>query len=108
MLVADSIELPTKTDLYEADEHAWIVEQQREVRRLLATIPTLRARADEVLRDAPCLSCLERAESLAREHARLALANLEIVVDHRDVLTRLPGAALITLPDRPKPAPEPA
>jgi len=48
-----------------------------------------------------------RAESLAREHARLALANLEIVVDHRDVLTRLPGAALITLPDRPKPEPEP-
>ena len=42
-----------------------------------------------------------RAESLAREHARLALANLEIVVDHRDVLTRLPGAALITLPERP-------
>jgi GntR family transcriptional regulator of vanillate catabolism len=40
-----------------------------------------------------------RAEGLAREHARLALTNLEIVVDHRDVLERLPGAALITLPD---------
>jgi GntR family transcriptional regulator of vanillate catabolism len=39
-----------------------------------------------------------RAESLAREHARLALTNLEIVVDHRDVLQRLPGASLITLP----------
>lgn len=48
-----------------------------------------------------------RAESLAREHARLALANLEIVVDHRDVLTRLPGAALLTLPDPPAPQPEP-
>jgi GntR family transcriptional regulator of vanillate catabolism len=44
-----------------------------------------------------------RAESLAREHARLALANLEIVVAHRDVLERLPGAALIAFPD-----PEPA
>ena len=39
-----------------------------------------------------------RAESLAREHARLALTNLEIVVDHRDVLERLPGASLIALP----------
>jgi GntR family transcriptional regulator of vanillate catabolism len=48
-----------------------------------------------------------RAESLAREHARLALANLEIVVNHRDVLTRLPGAALIMLPERPAPEPEP-
>ena len=41
-----------------------------------------------------------RAESLAREHARLALANLEIVVEHRDVLERVPGAALITLTDQ--------
>jgi Domain of unknown function DUF29 len=113
--MADSIELPTEIDLYEADEHAWIerqiaalrdgafdrldrgnlieflnsmaardrrelasrmtllmqhmikyivqperasrswtltiLEQQREVRRLLAAIPTLRARADEVLRE---------------------------------------------------------
>ena len=38
-----------------------------------------------------------RAESLAREHARLALANLEIVVENREVLDRLPGANLITL-----------
>jgi GntR family transcriptional regulator, vanillate catabolism transcriptional regulator len=45
-----------------------------------------------------------RAESLAREHARLALANLEIVVAHRDVLNRLPGAALIAFPD---PEPDP-
>ncbi|MGZ4174698.1 MAG: GntR family transcriptional regulator [Solirubrobacteraceae bacterium] len=47
----------------------------------------------------------ERAESLAREHARLALANLEIVVEHRDVLDRLPGASLITLTDEPDPDP---
>ncbi|HEX3804552.1 MAG TPA: GntR family transcriptional regulator [Solirubrobacteraceae bacterium] len=40
-----------------------------------------------------------RAESLAREHARLALANLEIVVEHREVLDRVPGAALIRLTD---------
>lgn len=51
-----------------------------------------------------------RAESLAREHARLALSNLEIVVEHRDVLQRLPGASLISLPDAapPAPAPDPA
>lgn len=52
-----------------------------------------------------------RAESLAREHARLALANLDIVMDHRDVLERLPGASLIALPDRPgsqlEPEPDP-
>ncbi len=40
-----------------------------------------------------------RAESLAREHARIALTNLEIVMRHREVLERLPGAALIALPD---------
>jgi GntR family transcriptional regulator of vanillate catabolism len=39
-----------------------------------------------------------RAEALAREHARLALTNLEIVLRHRDVLHRMPGAALIALP----------
>jgi GntR family transcriptional regulator of vanillate catabolism len=47
-----------------------------------------------------------RAESLAREHAQLALTNLEIVVEHREVLDRLPGASLLTLPA--KPTPEPA
>src|ERR1700760_1840014 len=48
-----------------------------------------------------------RAESLAREHARLALANLEIVVEHPDVLERMPGASLISLPDA-TPEPDPA
>lgn len=38
-----------------------------------------------------------RAESLAREHARIALTNLEIVLQHRDVLDRMPGASLIAL-----------
>jgi GntR family transcriptional regulator, vanillate catabolism transcriptional regulator len=40
-----------------------------------------------------------RAESLAREHARVALTNLEIVLHHREVLQRLPGASLIALPE---------
>jgi GntR family transcriptional regulator, vanillate catabolism transcriptional regulator len=39
-----------------------------------------------------------RAESLAREHARLALANLEIVLRHREVLEWMPGGSLIALP----------
>jgi len=40
-----------------------------------------------------------RAEALAREHARLALSNLEIVVSQRAALARLPGASLITISD---------
>ncbi len=40
-----------------------------------------------------------RAESIAREHARISLTNLDIVLAHREVLERLPGAALITLQD---------
>jgi GntR family transcriptional regulator of vanillate catabolism len=40
-----------------------------------------------------------RAESLGREHARLALRNLEIVLEHRDVLATLPGASLLRLAD---------
>jgi GntR family transcriptional regulator, vanillate catabolism transcriptional regulator len=40
-----------------------------------------------------------RAESLAREHAQLSLTNLEVALAHRDVLARLPGAALIALAD---------
>jgi GntR family transcriptional regulator of vanillate catabolism len=38
-----------------------------------------------------------RAEALAREHARLALRNLNLVLNQRDMLTTLPGAALIRL-----------
>jgi GntR family transcriptional regulator of vanillate catabolism len=37
-----------------------------------------------------------RAEDLAREHARIAGRNLEIVYDHRRVLDAMPGASLIT------------
>jgi GntR family transcriptional regulator, vanillate catabolism transcriptional regulator len=43
-----------------------------------------------------------RAESLAREHARVALRNLEIVLDNRHVLDRIPGASLINLAERTK------
>jgi GntR family transcriptional regulator of vanillate catabolism len=39
-----------------------------------------------------------RAESLAREHARIALTNLEIVLRHREMLELVPGSSLITLP----------
>ena len=38
-----------------------------------------------------------RAEALAREHSRIALTNLEIVMRHREVLDRLPGASLLAL-----------
>jgi GntR family transcriptional regulator of vanillate catabolism len=40
-----------------------------------------------------------RAEGLAREHAHLALTNLEIALRHSEVLVRLPGASLIALPE---------
>jgi GntR family transcriptional regulator of vanillate catabolism len=40
-----------------------------------------------------------RAESIGREHARLARVNLDIVLRHREVLDRMPGASLIALPD---------
>jgi GntR family transcriptional regulator of vanillate catabolism len=40
----------------------------------------------------------ERAESLAREHARLALTNLEIVMRHRGLLELVPGASLLPRP----------
>lgn len=46
-----------------------------------------------------------RAESLAREHARIALTNLEIVHRHREVLERLPGASLISVPEVAQPEP---
>jgi GntR family transcriptional regulator of vanillate catabolism len=38
-----------------------------------------------------------RAESLAREHARIAHTNLEIVLHHREMLERLPGGSLIAV-----------
>jgi GntR family transcriptional regulator of vanillate catabolism len=38
-----------------------------------------------------------RAESIAREHAMLALQNLQIVLRHRGVIERVPGHALTTL-----------
>ena len=43
-----------------------------------------------------------RAEALAREHARIALRNLEIVLDNRHVLDQIPGASLINLADHAK------
>jgi GntR family transcriptional regulator of vanillate catabolism len=39
------------------------------------------------------------AEALGREHARLAHRNLEIVLEHRDLLEGLPGASLLRLVD---------
>jgi GntR family transcriptional regulator, vanillate catabolism transcriptional regulator len=38
-----------------------------------------------------------RAESIAREHARLALTNLQLVLRHRGLITRVPGYSLTTL-----------
>ena len=43
-----------------------------------------------------------RAESLAREHARVAMRNLEIVLENRHVLEQIPGASLINLADHSK------
>jgi GntR family transcriptional regulator, vanillate catabolism transcriptional regulator len=48
-----------------------------------------------------------RAEAIAREHARLALTNLEIVMDHRDALESVPGGSLIALA-KPVAEPDPA
>jgi GntR family transcriptional regulator of vanillate catabolism len=49
-----------------------------------------------------------RAESIGREHARLSLTNLEIVLRHRGVLERMPGGSLIALPRDGEPRPVPA
>jgi GntR family transcriptional regulator of vanillate catabolism len=38
-----------------------------------------------------------RAERIGREHARLASRNLDVVLDHREVLESIPGAALVDL-----------
>jgi GntR family transcriptional regulator, vanillate catabolism transcriptional regulator len=40
-----------------------------------------------------------RAEALAREHACLALRNLEAVMADKDVSSSVPGASLIRMPD---------
>jgi GntR family transcriptional regulator, vanillate catabolism transcriptional regulator len=40
-----------------------------------------------------------RAESLAREHALLARTNLEVVLNHPEVLDRMPGASLLARPE---------
>ena len=39
-----------------------------------------------------------RAESLAREHTRLARSNLMKALQHADLIQRMPGASLIRLP----------
>lgn len=36
-----------------------------------------------------------RAEEIAREHARLSRANLDLVLQHREILDQLPGAPLL-------------
>jgi GntR family transcriptional regulator, vanillate catabolism transcriptional regulator len=38
-----------------------------------------------------------RADHIAREHARLSLTNLEIVLTHRGLLEQVPGASLLAL-----------
>jgi GntR family transcriptional regulator of vanillate catabolism len=48
-----------------------------------------------------------RGEALAREHARIAARNLEVVLENHEVLQGMPGASLIRLPERaPAEAPE--
>ena len=42
-----------------------------------------------------------RAEGIAREHARIAKRNLDVVLANREVLDRVPGASLIRLPGSP-------
>ena len=39
-----------------------------------------------------------RAEAIAREHARIARRNLDVAVENRDLLERLPGSTLLRLP----------
>ena len=40
-----------------------------------------------------------RADSLGREHALLARTNLEVALDHPEVLERMPGASLLARPE---------
>ena len=44
-----------------------------------------------------------RAEGIAREHARVSLRNLEIVLRNSEALERVPGGSLIKLPDKMNP-----
>ncbi len=39
-----------------------------------------------------------RAEAIAREHARIARRNLDVVLENRDLLDRVPGSTLLRLP----------
>ena len=52
------------------------------------------------LRDLEAFSRREgaRAEEIAREHARIARRNLDIALENRDLLERLPGSTLLRLP----------
>jgi GntR family transcriptional regulator, vanillate catabolism transcriptional regulator len=43
-----------------------------------------------------------RADGIAREHARLSLTNLEIVLSHRGLIDQVPGASLLSLPFTPE------
>jgi GntR family transcriptional regulator, vanillate catabolism transcriptional regulator len=45
-----------------------------------------------------------RADSVAREHARLSLTNLEIVLSRRGLLEQVPGASLVALDGELEPA----
>jgi GntR family transcriptional regulator, vanillate catabolism transcriptional regulator len=45
-----------------------------------------------------------RADSVAREHARLSLTNLEIVLGRRGLLEQMPGASLLALDGAREPA----
>lgn len=40
-----------------------------------------------------------RAEAVAREHARLARTSLDLALRHKRLLTRVPGASLISFPE---------
>jgi GntR family transcriptional regulator, vanillate catabolism transcriptional regulator len=46
-----------------------------------------------------------RAESLAREHARIAITNLELFAANGDMLERVPGGVLISRAQTPEPQP---
>ena len=47
-----------------------------------------------------------RAEGIMREHARLARTNLDIVLRHRGILDRMPGALLLALSGKPSDEPD--